>query len=144
MTQKAAPGRKIELPGAAFSQERVTAGLRVASAVLARSAVSVGCLDRAERGGSVRKAALGGEPELVHSIELHVATMHRGSGRPDCMMLGLCVATGNYVVEISDNNGIIRQLRYIQQFTINNMTIGAIRICVFAVSVASINFVPSA
>ena len=63
MTQKAAPGRKIELPGAAFSQERVTAGLRVASAVLARSAVSVGCLDRAERGGSVRKAALGGEPE---------------------------------------------------------------------------------
>ena len=63
VTQKAAPGRKIELPGAAFSQERVTAGLRVASAVLARSAVSVGCLDRAERGGSVRKAALGGEPE---------------------------------------------------------------------------------
>ena len=54
------------------------------------------------------------------------------------------MATGNYVVEISDNNGIIRQLRYIQQFTINNMTIGAIRICVFAVSVASINFVPSA
>ena len=53
----------IGLPGAAFSQERVTAGLRVASAVLARSAVSVGCLDRAERGGSVRKAALGGEPE---------------------------------------------------------------------------------
>ena len=63
MTQKAAPGREIGLPGAAFSQERVTAGLRVASAVLARSAVSVGCLDRAERGGSVRKAALGGEPE---------------------------------------------------------------------------------
>eukprot|EP01043_Picozoa_sp_COSAG02_P002284 COSAG02_NODE_52_length_44175_cov_97.989654_16_plen_86_part_00 len=63
MTQKATPGRKIELPGAAFSQERVTAGLRVASAVLARSAVSVGCLDRAERGGSVWKAALGGEPE---------------------------------------------------------------------------------
>ncbi len=55
------------------------------------------------------------------------------------------MATGNYVVEISDNKfGIIRQLRYIQQFTINKMTLGAIRICVFAVSVASINFVSSA
>jgi hypothetical protein len=31
----------------------------------------------------------------------------------------MVIATGNYVVVMSDNNGIIMQLRYIQQFTIN-------------------------